>query len=85
MVGVHVATVGFLRVVIAALCVRVVGAWILGEGATFGPDGTGAEAAVELGGHPYPVHIVMLELTGGDARALSMLCSSLACGLIWLC
>ena len=84
MVGVHVATVGFLRVVTAALCVRVVGAWILGEGATFGPDGTGAEAAVELGGHPYPVHIVMLELTGGDARALSMLCSSLACGLIWL-
>ncbi|MEC9389209.1 MAG: hypothetical protein VX944_03975 [Myxococcota bacterium] len=84
MVKAHVATVGFLRVVIAALCVRVVGAWVLGEGATFGPDGTGAEAAVELGGHPYPVHIAMLELTGGDARALSMLCSSLSCGLIWL-
>jgi hypothetical protein len=72
-----------LRVILVALCVRIVGAWMLGEGAPFGPDGTGAEAAVHLGGHPYPLHIVGLQAIGGDARALSMLCGSLNCGLLW--
>ena len=84
MVAPHSSIVGFLRVVIAALCVRMLGAWVLGEGAVFGPDGTGAEAAVVLGGHPYPLHILLLEITGGDARALSMGSSSLTCGLLWL-
>lgn len=84
MVAFHASAVGFLRVVIAALCVRMLGAWVLGEGAVFGPDGTGAEAAVVLGGHPYPVHILLLDLIGGDARALSMGSSSLVCGLLWL-
>ena len=84
MVAPHSSIVGFLRVVIAALCVRMLGAWVLGEGAVFGPDGTGAEAAVVLGGHPYPLHILLLEISGGDARALSMGSSSLTCGLLWL-
>ena len=84
MVALHSSIVGFLRVVIAALCVRMLGAWVLGEGAVFGPDGTGAEAAVVLGGHPYPLHILLLEIFGGDARALSMGSSSLTCGLLWL-
>lgn len=84
MVDPHREVVRFLRVVLVALCVRTVGAWLLGEGAAFGPDGTGAEAAVVLGGHPYPVHIVLLKLVSGDARALSMLCSSMSCGLLWL-
>ena len=72
-----------LRVILVALCIRIVGAWMLGEGAPFGPDGTGAEAAVYLGGHPYPLHIVGLQAIGGDALALSMLCGSLNCGLLW--
>lgn len=73
-----------LRIMVAALIVRMVGAIALGEGAPFGPDGTGAEAAVALGGHPYPLHIVMLSALGADARALSMLCGALNCVLIAL-
>jgi lambda repressor-like predicted transcriptional regulator len=84
MVDPHKEVVRCLRVVLVALCVRTVGAWLLGEGAVFGPDGTGAEAAVVLGGHPYPAHIVLLKWVSGDARALSMLCSSISCGLLWL-
>lgn len=74
---------GGLRVLIAALLVRVVGAWLLGEGAPFGPDGTGAEAAVHLGGHPYPLHIGLLHLTGGSARSLSMATGALGAALLW--
>jgi len=79
----HEEARGCIRVILVALCVRMVGAWLLGEGAPFGPDGTGAEAAVHLGGHPYPLHIVGLQAIGGDARALSMLCGSFNCGLLW--
>jgi hypothetical protein len=72
-----------LMVLIAALCVRMVGAIILGEGAPFGPDGTGAQAAVFLGGHPYPLHTEFLRPFGADARALSMFCGALNCVLLW--
>jgi len=74
---------GALRVLIFALLIRVVGSWVLGEGAPFGPDGTGAEAAFHLGGHPYPLHIAMLHLTGGSARALSMAAGALTAGMLW--
>ncbi len=73
-----------LRMLMVALIVRMLGAIALGDGAPFGPDGTGAEAAVALGGHPYPLHIMMLSLFGGDARGLSILCGSLNCVLIGL-
>ncbi len=74
---------GALRVLIFALLVRVVGAWVLGEGAPFGPDGTGAEAAFHLGGHPYPLHMAMLHLTGGSARALSIGAGALSASVLW--
>jgi hypothetical protein len=74
---------GALTVLIVALIVRGAGAWVLGEGAPFGPDGTGAEAAVFLGGHPYPLHIALLHLTEGSARALSMATGSVLCVLLW--
>ena len=73
-----------LQIMVVALTVRMVGAIALGEGAPFGPDGTGAEAAVTLGGHPYPLHIVMLKAFGADARGLSMFCGALNCVLIGL-
>ena len=66
-----------LQIMVAALIVRMVGAIALGEGAPFGPDGTGAQASVALGGHPYPLHTLMLSIFGADARALSMLCGAL--------
>ena len=71
-----------LQIMVAALIVRMVGAIALGEGAPFGPDGTGAQASVALGGHPYPLHTLMLSIFGADARALSMLCGALNCVLI---
>ena len=73
-----------LQIMVAALIVRMIGAIALGEGAPFGPDGTGAEAAVALGGHPYPLHILMLSIFGADARGLSMLCGATNCVLIAL-
>jgi hypothetical protein len=72
-----------LRVLIAALVVRIFGAWVLGEGAPFGPDGTGAEASFILGGHPYPLHMGLLHLTGGSARSLSMASGALSAALLW--
>jgi len=74
---------GALRVLIFALVVRVAGCWVLGEGAPFGPDGTGAEAAFYLGGHPYPLHIALLHLTGGSAQALSMAAGALGAAILW--
>jgi len=56
---------------------------MLGEGAPFGPDGTGAEASVYLGGHPYPLHILLLKFFSADARALSMFCGAVNCLLLW--
>ncbi len=72
-----------LVLTVFSLMVRVVGAALLGEGAPFGPDGTGAEAAVVLGGHPYPLHIALMRVTGLGALDLSMASSTLACVLLW--
>ena len=72
-----------LALLVFALTVRVAGAWALGEGAPFGPDGTGVEAAVHLGGHPFPLHIALLHLTGGVARSLSLASGALSCVLLW--
>jgi len=73
-----------LMLALLALSVRVLGAALLGEGAPFGPDGTGAEAAVVLGGHPYPLHIVMMRVSGWGALELSMVTSTLSCVMLWL-
>lgn len=68
---------------ILAMIIRTAGGWLLGSGAVFGPDGTGAEAAVYLGGHPYPLHIALLRIFGGDAQNLSVLAGSFNCVLLW--
>jgi len=68
---------------LAAMGVRVAGAWALGEGAPFGPDGTGAEAAVHLGGHLYPLHIALISLVG-DGRTLSILSGTTTVLLLWV-
>ena len=68
---------------LAALVVRLAGAWSLGEGAPFGPDGTGAEAAVHLGGHLYPLHIALISLVG-DGRTLSVLSGTATVLLLWV-
>jgi hypothetical protein len=66
-----------------ALLLRAGGAWMLGEGAPFGPDGTGAEASVHLPGHLYPLHIFLISVVG-DGRALSVVCGALTCLLLWI-
>jgi len=66
-----------------ALAVRALAAALLGGGAPFGPDGTGAEAAVVLGGHLYPLHPALIGLFG-SARALSVVSSALTAGLLGL-
>ncbi|MCB9761869.1 MAG: hypothetical protein H6739_18715 [Alphaproteobacteria bacterium] len=63
-------------VAVVALAVRALAVWWLGPG-PFGPDGAGAAAAVALGGHPYPVHPLLIGITGGP-RALSVLGGTLA-------
>lgn len=68
---------------VVALTLRVTGAWILGDGAPFGPDGTGAEAAVHLGGHLYPLHIALIGLVG-DGRTVSVVAGALTCLLLWV-
>jgi hypothetical protein len=66
-----------------ALLLRLAGAGLLGGGAPFGPDGTGAEAAVHLGGHLYPLHIEGIRLAG-SALGLSLFCGAATCPLLWL-
>jgi hypothetical protein len=66
----------------AAAATRLGAAHALGEGAPFGPDGTGAEAAAVLGGHVYPGHPWLIRLSG-TARALSLVCGPLACAALW--
>jgi len=68
--------------VLLALSARLVGAWLLGEGAPFGPDGTGLEAAVVLGGHRYPAHVAAIGLVG-SARTLSVVAGVACCALLW--
>ena len=60
-VGVVVG-VGLLAGLIRAVGLVVVG----GEG--LGPDAPGALAAVTLGGHPYPLHPLLIGLFGGAGR-----------------
>lgn len=71
-----------LLVGVLALCVRLTAAWALGEGAPFGPDGTGAEAAVHLGGHLYPLHIELIRLFG-DGRTLSIFAGTASVVLLY--
>ena len=66
-----------------AAILRWAAAWGLGEGAPFGPDGTGAEAAVHLGQHLYPLHIEGIRLFG-DARTLSLWTGTLTVPLLYL-
>jgi len=69
--------------VLLALSVRILGAWLLGDGAPFGPDGTGLEAAVVLGGHRYPAHVAAIGLVG-SARTLSVVSGVACCALLWV-
>ncbi len=71
-------------VLVVAAAVRLWAAWALGGGAPLGPDGTGAEAAVVLGGHLYPVHIALIAAFGGSSQALSLASGTATVGLLWL-
>jgi len=71
-----------VALVALALGVRLVAATALGRGAPFGPDGTGAEAAVVLGGHLYGLHVWLIRLFG-SARALSIAAGVASCLLLW--
>ncbi len=55
-------------------------AWI--GGGTFGPDAAGAQASAVLGGHPYPLHPLLIRLFG-SAGLLSILSAgvTVACGI----
>ncbi|MCB9780832.1 MAG: hypothetical protein H6742_19850 [Alphaproteobacteria bacterium] len=66
-----------------SLLLRVAAAWALGQGAPFGPDGTGVEASVHLPGHPYPLHVAMVAALG-SARTVSVLAGALTSPLLWL-
>jgi hypothetical protein len=67
---------------IFAVGVRALSAAALGGGAPFGPDGTGVEAAVHLGGHLYPFHVELIRLIG-SARLLSVISGGLCAPLLW--
>ena len=77
-----------LGLLVWALVCRVAGAAILGEGAPFGPDGTGAEASVHIEGHLYPLHIAALSAIG-SARTLSVATGAtsvkrqFSCTVVW--
>ena len=60
----------FGGLMLLAMLIRVVCSFLIGAG-TFGPDGTGAEAAVHLGGHPNPLHPMLIGFFGGG-RGLSV-------------
>ena len=79
--GRHWIELGLLT--LFALFLRVGAAWGLGEGAPFGPDGTGAEAAVVLGNHLYPLHIEAIRVVG-DARTLSVLTGTITIPLLYV-
>ena len=76
-----VIELAILFVVAAGL--RGLAAWALGDGAPFGPDGTGAEAAVHLGGHLYPLHPLLIGVVG-SARSLSVLSGGVVCAALGL-
>ena len=62
--------------------IRILCTWMLGNGAPFGPDGTGLEAATELGGHLYPGHVWLISIIG-SARTVSVLFGTLSVVLLW--
>lgn len=66
-----------------AAVLRVGAAWGLGDGAPFGPDGTGVEAAVHLGGHLYPLHVELIRWVG-SARTVSVVAGTLTVPLLYL-
>jgi len=75
----RIAVVG--GILLAAMIIRVVCSFLVGAG-SFGPDGTGAEAAVELGNHPNVLHPFLIDVFGGG-RGLSALggaVTAVACG-----
>ena len=76
----HATELALLTVFAGSL--RVLAAYLLGEGAPFGPDGTGAEAAVHLGGHLYPAHIELIRIAG-SARTLSLVLGTATIPLLW--
>lgn len=53
---------------VTSLALRLVALWALGQGAPFGPDGTGVEAAVYLPGHVYPGHVWLVSIFGSAPR-----------------
>ena len=68
--------VPYLVLMLVALGVRVAGALLIGP-SPFGPDAPGIAAAVELGGHPYPLHPLLVGLIGG-LRPTSVILGTLA-------
>jgi hypothetical protein len=70
-------------VLVVAGGLRLWAAWALGDGAPFGPDGTGVEAAVHLGGHLYPAHVALVSAFG-SARTVSLLTGTASVGLLWV-
>jgi len=77
----HAVELGLLTLFAGIL--RILAAYLLGEGAPFGPDGTGAEAAVHLGGHLYPAHVELIRVAG-SARTLSVVLGTATVPLLWL-
>ena len=63
----RVAVIG--GILLLAMFVRLICSVFIGAG-TFGPDGSGVEAAVELGGHPNVLFPVLVDFFGGS-RGLS--------------
>ena len=84
----------FGGLMLLAMGIRVVCSFLIGSG-SFGPDGSGAEAAVHLGGHPNVLHPILIEFFGGGRglSAFSGAVTALACakmgqrlgGNPWVC
>ena len=66
----------YLFLLVFAVAVRAFAATLIGP-EPFGPDAPGVDAAVVLGGHPYPVHPALVKLLGG-MRPTSVLLGAMA-------
>ncbi len=66
---------------LVAVALASIGAFWMGGGAV-GPDASGAQAASVLGGHPYPLHPLLIKITG-SGRILSILAAGVTafCGV----
>lgn len=69
-----------LSAAVLAVALAALGAWWLGPG-PFGPDGPGALAATVLGGHPYPLHPLLIR-AAGDPRVLSVISAGVLAGCV---